>query len=233
MTKKKKRIIVWLCVMLSVCLSVTLLAACGVCSAFAINLAVCLCQSENVFELDGFFAEEPYDCIIVLGAGVKGDAPSDMLKDRLETACALYHAGVAKKLIMSGDHGSADYDEVNVMKNYAVLCGVPSEDIFMDHAGFSTYESVYRAKGVFGVERAVVVTQKYHLFRALYICESFDIEAVGVSADVRSYRGALWRETREVAARCKDFFTCVFKPEPTYLGESISLEGSGDVTNDK
>ena len=181
---------------------------------------------------DDFDANEKYDCILVLGAGVKGESPSDILRDRLEVACALYRAGVAPKLIMSGDHGQEDYDEVNVMKNYAILCGVPSEDIFMDHAGFSTYESMYRAKEIFGVEKIAVVTQTYHLFRAVYICRELGMEAVGVSADERKYRGAVVREIREVAARCKDTLSCIFKPEPTYLGEPISLEGSGDITND-
>ena len=227
-TKHKKKMIVIACAILVICLVPPLL----LCLAMGVNGYVWLSTQDSVAELDGFAEEDTYDCILVLGAGVRGDAPSDMLRDRLETACALYHAGVAPKIVMSGDHGSVGYDEVNVMKEYAILCGVPSEDIFMDHAGFSTYESVYRIKEIFGAERIVVVTQTYHLFRALYISESFGLEAVGVSADVRTYRGALWREAREVAARCKDAVYCIFKPLPTYLGESISLEGSGDITND-
>ena len=226
--KHKGKIISAVCVFLALCL----LPMLGVCLAMGVNGYVWLSTRDSLMELEALGEGESYDCILVLGAGVREGSPSDMLADRLETACALYHAGVAPKLVMSGDHGSVGYDEVNVMKEYAILSGVPSEDIFMDHAGFSTYESVYRIKAIFGAERIVVVTQTYHLFRAIYISESFGLEAVGVSADVRAYRGALWREAREVAARCKDAVYCIFKPLPTYLGESISLDGSGDITND-
>lgn len=103
------------------------------------------------------------DCIIILGASVKnGDTPSPMLRDRLDEGIALYKAGCAPKILMSGDHGSEYYNEVSVMKNYAIKQGVPSEDIFLDHAGFSTYESMYRARAIFGAEKVVIVTQKYH-----------------------------------------------------------------------
>lgn len=176
---------------------------------------------------------EPYDCIIVLGAGVKDNGyPSDMLTDRLLTGVALYDAGLAPKIIMSGDHGREDYDEVNVMKSFAIDSGVPSEDIFMDHAGFSTYESLYRAKEIFGCDRVIIVTQKYHLYRALYIAEELGIEAVGVGADIRMYAGQTYRDAREILARVKDFFTVMFKVEPTYRGDKIDITGSGDVTND-
>ena len=107
------------------------------------------------------------DCIIVLGAGVWGDNPSPMLEDRLLKGIELYNKGVAPKIIMSGDHGQKEYDEVNIMKEYAINEGVPSEDVFMDHAGFSTYESIYRAKEIFGVKKVVIVTQEYHLYRAI------------------------------------------------------------------
>ena len=113
--------------------------------------------------------KEKYDCAIVFGAGVYGKTPSDMLKDRLNTCIELYNAKVINKIIMSGDHGKKYYDEVTVMKNYAISKGIPAEDIFMDHAGFSTYETMYRAKEVFNVKKAILVTQEYHLYRALYI----------------------------------------------------------------
>jgi len=181
-------------------------------------------------EVDGI---EGVDCILVLGAGVREDgSPSHMLEDRLLQGIELYNNGVAPKIIMSGDHGSEEYDEVNVMKGFAVSKGVPSEDIFMDHAGFSTYESLYRAKHIFGCKKIVIVTQKYHLYRALYIAESLGIEAYGIPSDPRTYVGATYREFREIIARCKDFFYCILDIKPTYLGESISLNQSGDVTND-
>ena len=199
----------------------------------SINAFVMLSVDEDIFSPEDFAATDSYDCILVLGAGVRDGRPTDMLRDRLDTAVELYFSGVAKKLLVSGDHGSDDYDEVNVMKDYAVGKGVPSEDIFMDHSGFSTYESIYRADAVFGVESCIIVTQKYHLFRALYAAEQFGLRAVGVSADVREYSGAFYRETRETLARVQDFFECLFKPLPTCLGDPVDIGGDGNITNDK
>ena len=177
---------------------------------------------------------EDVDCIIVLGCLVKSNGePSDMLADRIAVGITLYQNGTSPKLLMSGDHGQKDYDEVNVMKEVATRAGVPSEDVFMDHAGFSTYESIYRAKEIFGAQKIVIVTQEYHLHRALYIANALGIEAYGVSANLRGYAGQTKRDVREVLARIKDMGYAYFKPEPTYLGEPISLSGSGDVTNDQ
>ena len=172
------------------------------------------------------------DCAVILGAGVRNGEPTPMLKDRLLTGIDLYKSGAVKKLIMSGDHGSKDYDEVNIMKSFAVDNGVPDEDIFMDHAGFSTYETVYRAKEIFEADNIIIVSQKYHLYRALYIAEKLDVKAVGVSADRRTYSGQKMRDLREILARDKDFFNCIIKPEPTYLGEKIPVSGNGNLTND-
>lgn len=144
----------------------------------------------------------------------------------------LYEAGAAPKLLMSGDHGREEYDEVNAMKQFALEKGIASADVFMDHAGFSTYESLYRAKEVFGAEKIIIVTQRYHLYRALYIADRLGLEAVGVAADQRSYAGQTRRDIREVLARNKDFLTGIFRPEPTYLGEMIPIFGDGDLTND-
>ena len=173
------------------------------------------------------------DCILVLGAGIWGDRPSPMLEDRLLQAISLYENNVSAKIIMSGDHGQKDYDEVNTMKDFAIEKGVPSENIFMDHAGFSSYESIYRAKEIFKAEKIVIVTQEYHLYRSLYIANRLGIEAYGVGSDPRRYVGATYRECREILARNKDFIQCIFKPKPTYLGETIPVSGSGDVTNDR
>ena len=173
-----------------------------------------------------------YDCIIVLGAGVRDDgSPSHMLEDRLLVGIELFEAGVSNTLLMSGDHGRVEYDEVNTMKNYAVTKGVPSERVFLDHAGFSTYDSLYRVKEIFGAKKIVIVTQEYHLYRALAIADSLGIEAVGVPADLRTYYGQFMRELREVAARTKDYFYTIIKPEPVYLGESISFSDNAAVTD--
>lgn len=176
---------------------------------------------------------ENVDCILVLGAGIWGDKPSPMLEDRLLQGITLYNNQTSSKIIMSGDHGKEEYDEVNVMKDFAIEKGVKSEDIFMDHAGFSTYDSVYRAKEIFKAQKIIIVTQKYHLHRALYVAEKLGIEAYGVASDPREYRGQVGRELREVLARDKDFFKCIIKPEPTYLGDTIPVSGNGDATNDK
>ena len=139
----------------------------------------------------------------------------------------------APKLLMSGDHGRVSYDEVNAMKQFAIDRGVPSEDVFMDHAGFSTYETMYRAKEVFAAKRVIIVTQKYHLYRAVYIAEQLGLEAYGVDSDLQSYIKQPYYNAREILARDKDFVKVIFKPKPTYLGEVIPISGSGDLTNDK
>lgn len=200
---------------------------------FSINSYVVFSVDERIITEQEAAALEDIDCILVLGAGVRNERPSAMLQDRIDGGVSLYMAGASDKIIMSGDHGRKDYDEVNVMKNEAIEAGVPSDDVFMDHAGFSTYESLYRAKEIFGAEKIVIVTQEYHLFRALYIARQLGIDAYGVKADPRRYRGAVYREVREVLARNKDLVKCVFKPEPTYLGEAIPVSGDGDLTNDK
>ena len=154
-----------------------------------------------------------------------------MLEDRLLQGVELYYYGASGKLLMSGDHGRENYDEVNVMKNFALERGIPSEDVFMDHAGFSTYESMYRAKEIFKAEKILIVTQEYHLYRAIYDARALGIEAYGVASDPRSYSGQIYRDVREVLARNKDFLFGIFKPEPTYLGEEIPVYGNGNATN--
>ena len=173
------------------------------------------------------------DCILVLGCLVRSDGSlSSMLRDRLVRGVELYELGAAPKLLMSGDHGRKDYDEVNTMKSYAIGEGIPSSDVFMDHAGFSTYESMYRAKEVFAADKIIIVSQKYHLYRALYIADKLRLEAYGVAADGDNYGGQTYREIREILARVKDAVYTVFKPKPTYLGDVIPVSGNGDLTND-
>lgn len=177
--------------------------------------------------------EKDADCILVLGAGVRRDgSPSPMLEDRILTGIDLYNKGVSDRLIMSGDHSTKGYDEVNTMKRYAVEKGIPSEHIFMDHAGISTYDSIYRAKEIFQADKIIIVTQQYHLYRAIYTARALGIEAYGVSADIRVYAGQDLREIREKAARVKDFFMAIFKPNPKFLGDTIPVSGNGDITND-
>lgn len=198
----------------------------------SINLYVKISTKNQIIKENEYAELSNVDCIIILGAGIWGDKPSPMLEDRLLEGIKLYQNNVSDKIIMSGDHGRKEYDEVNIMKNYAIEKGIPSENIFMDHAGFSTYESIYRAKDIFAVKKVVIVTQKYHLNRALYIANQLGLEAYGVGADPRQYVGATYREIREILARDKDFIKCIFKPKPTYLGDTIPVSENGDITND-
>ena len=176
---------------------------------------------------------EDIDCILVLGCLVHDSGrPSDMLRDRLQRGVALYELGAAPKLLMSGDHGRADYNVVGAMKDYATGAGIPSSDVFMDHAGFSTYESIYRARDVFCADKILIVTQDYHLYRALYIADALGVEAYGIGADYHTYVGQFMREAREILARVKDCATALLQPKPTYLGDAIPVSGDGDLTND-
>ena len=174
------------------------------------------------------------DVAIILGAYVMPNGRlCDMLKDRVDTGIELYNEGKVKKLLMSGDHGQTTYDEVNRMREYAQGKGIPPEDIFMDHAGFSTYESMYRAKEIFKVESSLIVTQKFHLPRSIYIAKRFGIKANGVIADKYDYAGQEYNILREVLAITKDFYkTNIFRVKPTFLGDSIPIDGDGTITQD-
>ena len=206
----------------------------GLCLLFGIDFYVRSSTKDRIISPEDVSSVSDADCILVLGAGIRTDgSPSPMLQDRLNTGIALYQNGAAPKLLMSGDHGREDYNEVQTMKDITLEQGVPSEDVFMDHAGFSTYDSLYRARDVFQARKVIIVTQKYHLYRALYIARSLGLDAWGVSADTRRYRGQSHRDFREILARDKDFFVSVFKPLPKYLGDTIPITGNGDLTNDE
>lgn len=201
--------------------------------AFVVNAYVKEVASPHILTPEAAAELEGVDCILVLGCLVHSDGePSDMLHDRLQRGVELYRAGAAPKLLMSGDHGREDYDEVAAMKQFAISEGIASEDIFMDHAGFSTYESIIRARDVFQAEKIIIVTQEYHLYRALYLAQKLGVEAYGVASDYRSYSGQGGREIREILARVKDFAFSYLEPEPTYGGEAIPISGNGDLTND-
>ncbi len=216
---------------LAVLLGCAVLAAAAL---FGINTHIKRCTVDNIITVQQAAEFKDTDCILVLGCRVISEGnPSHMLEDRLKMGVELYDMQAAPKIIMSGDHGQISYDEVNTMKQYAIDNGVPSEDVFMDHAGFSTYESMYRAKEIFGAEKIIIVSQEYHLYRAVYIAESLGLQAYGVHSDYRQYAGQSGRELRELLARAKDFISCIIKPEPTYLGEAIPVSGNGNITNDR
>lgn len=173
------------------------------------------------------------DCIMILGAGLQEDGtPSLVLRDRLDRGIELYKKGVSNRILMTGDHGREEYDEVNAMKQYAVNAGVAADDIFMDHAGFSTYESMYRARDVFEVKSVAVVTQPYHEYRAIYTAKELGLTAYGTPSVETEYQGSWVLEAREMLARVKEFINLLIKPEPTYLGEKIPISGTGTATDD-
>ena len=187
-------------------------------------------SSAEEYIVDADETDSDFDCILVLGCKVNGDSPSLMLRDRLSQGVGLY--GIASdRILMTGDHGRDGYDEVGVMKAYAEERGVPSRDIFEDHAGFSTYESMYRAKEVFRAKKILIVTQEYHLYRAIYDARALGLDAYGVIAEPSmDYGNQLYFDFREVLARNKDFVFSIVKPKPTYLGDAIPISGNGEAT---
>lgn len=222
---RKRNVLLSLCIALIIFIVVVTIVV-GINWYMKYSVTTKIITSAEAKELDA-------DCILILGAGVWNNSrPSHMLEDRLLQGIELYHQGSSDRILMSGDHGSKEYDEVNIMKQYAIEKGVSSSHIFMDHAGFSTYESLYRAKEIFQAKKIIIVTQEYHMYRALYIAKALGIDAYGVTSDPRTYVGQEYRELREMAARLKDFAYAMVKPKPTYLGASIPVSGNGDITND-
>lgn len=205
----------------------------GVISICGLSLYVKLSTKDQILKLDELKQIQNVDCIIVLGSLVTNGKPSPMLEERIIKGIELYNEGISNKIIMSGDHGKENYNEVAVMKTYAVNEGVESSNIFMDHAGFSTYDSIYRAKEIFGAKKIVIVTQDYHLYRSLYIANALGLEAYGYKADMKKHKNQLKREIREILARDKDVVKSLIKPKSSYLGNPIPVSGNGDITNDK
>ena len=162
---------------------------------------------------------------IVFGAGIKSDGmPSDALADRILTAADLYAAGIVRKILMSGDNSYVNYNEPEVMKNYAVDQGVPEKDIVLDYGGRRTYDTCYRAKHVFSLDSAILVTQAFHLNRALYLCNELGIDSIGVTADRHTYLGSGGWAIREWLARINAWFDIQLKAKPEIGGEKVQVE---------
>ncbi len=221
---RRRRIIFW---------SLLTLGALGILVGviiLATNLIVTRGAKDHIVET----VEEAPDaqCAIVLGARIHDDGtPFPMLTDRLETGIALYEAGKVDKLLLSGDHGQKEYDEVGAMLDYVLARGLPEEDVFTDHAGFDTYDTMYRARDVFQVKSALVVTQGYHLSRAVYIARALGLDAVGVTADIQVYLHPLRNELREILARVKAVGQLhITHAKPEYLGPVIPITGDGRAT---
>ncbi len=215
-------------------LLIVLLAIVGfvlVCVGFNVYVSI---KASKYIVSDKNDIPEKVDAIIVPGAGLAADGtPGTVLKDRLDNAIKLYNEGVSDRILMSGDHGEEYHNEVRAMKDYAIEAGVPSEHIFMDHAGFTTYETMIRARDVFRVKTCVISTQKYHLIRAVYTARGLGLKAWGIHSGFHiSSAKFLVLEAREFLARIKAVFSITFEPPPTYTGDEIPITGNGDVTND-
>ncbi len=203
-------------------------------SVFSISLSVKNKTDERILTVSDLQVSDlQFDCVLILGCGVYADgSPSPMLTDRMLTGIEVMQAGVTDRMLVSGDHRTDAYNEVGVMKQFAVDAGIRSTEIFQDHDGYSTYDSIVRAKKIFGARRIVIVSQEYHLYRALYLAEKLGMDAVGICADRRPYRNQLMYELRETVARCKDVFYGLKQPDPTVLGDVVALSGNGDRTEE-
>lgn len=180
-----------------------------------INFYVILSTKNRIVSGDSELLTD-IDYIVILGAGIRRGKPSPMLEDRLKTGISLYNNDISNKILITGDHMNDNYDEVTVMKNYLLEHGIPEEDIITDNYGISTYDSIYRVKNVYKSNKVVIVSQRYHLYRALFLSDNLDLESYGVEANLRYYYGQWYREIREILARNKDFIKGIIKPKAVY-----------------
>lgn len=201
-----------------ICLGAVALAA--VIAVMSISIAIKSRTKDQIISAENSVSVKDVDYIVILGAGLRDDGtPSDMLADRLTVGVSLLEKHPDAKLLLTGDNNGDDYNEVAAMKKFVLDLGVEEDRIVEDGKGYSTYESIYRAKNEFDAETVIIVTQKYHLYRALYISEQMGIESYGVSADTRKYRGQVFRDLREHVARTKDFFCALVSRSPENGGK--------------
>jgi len=197
--------------------------------SFFFGVQVYMVQSTKAYILSNASEAPESDAIMVLGALVfSSGRPSPTLRDRLDYGYELYMLGKAKKIIVSGDHGQKDYNEVGAMRDYLLEKGVPREDIFMDHAGFNTYDSMYRAKEIFGVESLLISTQDFHIARSVYIARRMGINAYGYPCEDRG--NGRYNRVRESLARVKAVIDTTVRRQPRFLGEAIPISGDGILT---
>jgi SanA protein len=204
----------------------------SVLSPFLINLFIFTVSANNIyFNIN----ETPlvYTALVLGAAVYKNGRPSPILQDRLQSAVELYRAGKIERVLVSGDHGKKYYDEVNAMRNYLIQRGVNKNDIFMDHAGFRTYDSIIRAKKVFLVEDIIVVTQEYHLYRSVFIGKFHGITTYGFISDKRNYLNIKSYKFREFFARVKAFTDILTNKEPKFPGPEIPINGKNTITLDQ
>ena len=203
---------------------VILICVIGAGIIFVVNWYILKSTKSQIFYEQDKLSEK--QTALLLGARVYSDGRlSHIMQDRAETAIEIYKMGKVDKILISGDHGTSEYDEVNTIKDYLLKKGVKSEDVFTDHAGFDTYDSVYRARDIFEVDSMIIVTQKFHLPRAVYIANSLGVESVGIVADKRRYVDKERNMIRESISRVKALLNVIFKAQPKFLGEVISIGG--------
>lgn len=208
-----------------------ILAGLFVSAALAADVFVAVAGLRNIYSKTGDLPAA--DAVLVLGAAVyRNGQMSAVFLDRATVALEVYRAGKAKKILVSGDHSRGNYDEVNIAKKFLLDNGVPARDLFVDYAGFDTYDSIYRAKEIFKVDSLIICTQDFHLPRALYVAHSLGLKASGIKADLRAYNLGFYNFLRENAARAKAFWDVEFKSAPKFLGESIPITGDGRVSWD-
>ena len=204
------------------------------CLIILINLVIILSTNKYVYQENDTIPSK--HTALILGAKTYNGYLSSVLKDRVDAGISLVRKNQAKVLLLSGDHGRIEYDEVNNMKQYVLKMypDLENRNIFLDHAGFDTYDSIVRAKEIFCVDSVIIVTQSFHINRALYIARSIGIDAIGLSLSESAYdqKTRLIWISREILARIKAFFDVLIKSKPKFLGEKIPVSGDGRLSWD-
>lgn len=196
------------------------------------NIFVVKSAEDYVLSFDEACDIGEVDCIIILGAAVtESGVMSRVLEERVSMGAKLYNAGVSTRILASGDHSRENYNEVGAMKEHLINSGIDENVIFTDHAGFDTYDSMYRARDIFQAKKVIIVTQQFHISRAVFIARSLGLEAYGVASDVNYRYFRPKTELREIAARTKYVFDAIFKPKPKYLGEAIPIWGEASLSD--
>lgn len=202
----------------------------GLIAIVSVNYYVKSSTKKNIYYSIKRFPKN--DVGIIFGAGINGDQPSKYLKDRLDAGIMLWKAKRINKILLSGDNGRDEYDELTVMKNYCFNHGVDTTKIFIDYAGFDTYSTMYRAKHIFKIKKATLISQEYHLNRAIYIGQKLGIKSVGYSANKGEYLGYKYVTFREYGSIFKSFFDVFRNREPRFLGREININGESNYSKE-
>ena len=206
------------------------LAILGLVAIVAVNYYVKSSTKKNIYYSIKRFPKN--DVGIIFGAGINGNQPSKYLKDRLDAGIMLWKAKRINKILLSGDNGREEYDELTVMKNYCFNHGVDTTKIFIDYAGFDTYSTMYRAKHIFKIKKATLISQEYHLNRAIYIGNKLGIKSVGYSANKGEYLGYNYVCFREYGSIFKSFFDVLRNRQPRFLGGEININGESNYSKE-